>query len=834
MKHAVRIPAFLLTAVLLMNLVFSVFALDGGADQALPKEQKGQSNGASVVVTAEAKYYFGWAGTFIGDLCFVEQVEPGYNAIVDYKGNIIWKLKEGEKSAQIYKSGFLSVFSDPTRGQYYNANRTQLSDGKYSYDPQHGVELKDHATGEASWLVADAVSSNGSSAGRALISLKAQTMLAQDFGEIWSGMVTVRENGKWGLRKLYGKLLISCTYDALELIGPNRLIGIKNGNGYILDLNGNTVKALGALSEFKSQERLYDLDRLLVKQGSFWGVMDLQGNLLIPCEYEELWYYNAPNIPENLYYGVKNGVEYSLGEGQNGARIPLGGVNDSDTSYAYVEPFGNNVYVRRDGGEYKYSVLDRTGAALLPGQYDSYVINGNRSHLLLEKQQTNDKGQTVLTYTVYRADMTTVMELNGLTSLNDEGIQNLSGSVVSFYNLEGYLLGTIDNVSFVNGEDSLVVLGRGSSYALADSAGNLFTDFIYQDIMRIEGKEIVAARQGNTWYLLNYNGRKVLNDPLDLYPLFYYGTTYSFFLSNGKYGVCKYVPAAAECSNSDTGKHRWERKSAVTAATCTETGEQCYRCAVCGATKTEITPIDPDNHAWTLTEVLTEAEEGGLHACTGLYTCSRCEEAKEAPLCAAEVFTDMPAEGNWAHAPIDWAYFHGITSGKTAATFAPKDTVTRAEAMTFLWKTVGSPEPNAEENPFTDVAEGKYFYKPVLWAVENGITGGATETTFAPKQKCTRAQIMMFLWAAAGRPEPETTENPFTDVPSNKYYYSAVLWAVENNITGGIAPDKFGPNNTCTRAQIVTFLYKAAPLLTADPQPEPDPEPDPTPDPETP
>ena len=199
MKHAVRIPAFLLTAVLLMNLVFSVFALDGGADQALPKEHKGQSNGASVVVTAEAKYYFGWAGTFIGDLCFVEQVEPGYNAIVDYKGNIIWKLKEGEKSAQIYKSGFLSVFSDPTRGQYYNANRTQLSDGKYSYDPQHGVELKDHATGEASWLVADAVSSNGSSAGRALISLKAQTMLAQDFGEIWSGMVTVRENGKWGL-----------------------------------------------------------------------------------------------------------------------------------------------------------------------------------------------------------------------------------------------------------------------------------------------------------------------------------------------------------------------------------------------------------------------------------------------------------------------------------------------------------------------------------------------------------------------------------------------------------------------------------------------------------
>ena len=94
-----------------------------------------------------------------------------------------------------------------------------------------------------------------------------------------------------------------------------------------------------------------------------------------------------------------------------------------------------------------------------------------------------------------------------------------------------------------------------------------------------------------------------------------------------------------------------------------------------------------------------------------------------------------------------------------------------------------------------------------------------------------RAQIMMFLWAAAGRPEPETDENPFTDVAENKYYYSAVLWAVENGITGGIAPDKFGPNNTCTRAQIVTFLYKAESLLLEDPLPDPEPDPEPDPDP---
>lgn len=263
--------------------------------------------------------------------------------------------------------------------------------------------------------------------------------------------------------------------------------------------------------------------------------------------------------------------------------------------------------------------------------------------------------------------------------------------------------------------------------------------------------------------------------------------------------------------------HSWNEGEVTGEPSCVQDGVKQYECARCGETKDETIPAL--GHVWTLTEVLTEEESA--HASMGLYTCSRCNETKEARLCAAEVFTDMPAEGNWAHAPIDWAYFDGITAGKTANTFAPKYVVTRAEAMTFLWKVMGSPEPETQDNPFTDVPEGKYFYKPVMWAVENGVTSGATETTFAPKQKCSRAQIMMFLWAAAGKPEPDTEENPFTDVSENKYYYKAVLWAVENGITGGIAADKFGPNNTCTRAQIVTFLYKAQPLLTTEPDPDP-------------
>ena len=110
--------------------------------------------------------------------------------------------------------------------------------------------------------------------------------------------------------------------------------------------------------------------------------------------------------------------------------------------------------------------------------------------------------------------------------------------------------------------------------------------------------------------------------------------------------------------------------------------------------------------------------------------------------------------------------------------------------------------------PFTDVAEESYYYKAVLWAVENGITKGTSETTFSPYKDCTRAQIVTFLWNAEKRPTVDA-ENSFTDVRDDSYYSSAVLWAAAQDITNGTSETTFSPNNTCTRAQIVTFLYRA-------------------------
>ena len=172
----------------------------------------------------------------------------------------------------------------------------------------------------------------------------------------------------------------------------------------------------------------------------------------------------------------------------------------------------------------------------------------------------------------------------------------------------------------------------------------------------------------------------------------------------------------------------------------------------------------------------------------------------------AQRFTDVSA-GSYFYDAVYWAVGRGITNGMTATTFGPNLTCTRAQAVTFLWRAAGSPEPETEELPFADVASGAYYYKAVLWAVENGITNGTSDTTFSPNADCTRAQIVTFLWRSQQSPKADAA-NPFADVAAEDYYSDAVLWAVEQKITAGTTANSFSPDADCTRAQIVTFLYR--------------------------
>ena len=182
--------------------------------------------------------------------------------------------------------------------------------------------------------------------------------------------------------------------------------------------------------------------------------------------------------------------------------------------------------------------------------------------------------------------------------------------------------------------------------------------------------------------------------------------------------------------------------------------------------------------------------------------------------CRPDLFTDVNIN-DYFFIPVIWAVSHEpqITAGIGNSQFGSNNNCTREQIVTFLWAANGKPEPEGTGATFSDVSADAWYYKPVAWAVENGITSGMGDGSFGVGQSCTRAQAMTFLWAAKGKPAPETAASPFSDVSEGDWYYDAVLWAYENEVTAGMGDGSFGANSTCTRAQIITFLYKAYVIL---------------------
>ena len=250
-------------------------------------------------------------------------------------------------------------------------------------------------------------------------------------------------------------------------------------------------------------------------------------------------------------------------------------------------------------------------------------------------------------------------------------------------------------------------------------------------------------------------------------------------------------------------------------ATCTEdgyTGDEV--CAACGETVSTGSVIPATGHSWgdwVVTTQPTATTEG-----VETRTCSNCGAAETRAIpaqpencdggdgCPSGNFTDVDLTAYY-HLPMDWAVMTGVTTGVTPTAFRPNVSCTRAQMVTFLWRAAGSPEPTLQESPFVDVGD-QYYAKAVLWAVENEITTGVDATHFMPNRTVTRAQTVTLLWRMQGEPNP-TGGTSFPDVPANAYYAKAVAWAAEQGITTG-TNGRFNPNNDCTRAQIVTFLYR--------------------------
>lgn len=243
--------------------------------------------------------------------------------------------------------------------------------------------------------------------------------------------------------------------------------------------------------------------------------------------------------------------------------------------------------------------------------------------------------------------------------------------------------------------------------------------------------------------------------------------------------------------------------------TCTEKGKKAYVGLRTGALA-GVEMTDALGHAWNEGEVIVA--ENYLQAGEMKYTCNRCGATKteEIPR-KTNPFEDV-AEEDYFFTPVMWAISQDpqVTSGVDATHFAPHNNCTREQIVTFLWAAAGKPEPAGTGNSFTDVKPDAWYYKAVMWAVEHQITAGFPDGSFGVSQSCTRAQAMTFLWASMNRPTPETSESPFFDVKEGDWFYNPILWAAEHQITAGIGDGLFGVDYTCTRCQIMTFLYKTS------------------------
>lgn len=212
------------------------------------------------------------------------------------------------------------------------------------------------------------------------------------------------------------------------------------------------------------------------------------------------------------------------------------------------------------------------------------------------------------------------------------------------------------------------------------------------------------------------------------------------------------------------------------------------------------------------TEVQTTALKDGWYTIsfagkTGYISASYTTTTKPGQITTTG-FTDVPKTA-WYYDAVNWAVKKGIAAGTSKTTFSPNQVCTRAQAITFLWRNAGSPDvTKSVANKFSDVKSSDWYYKAVMWAVSKNITSGTSATTFSPSKTCSRCEIVTFMWKANGK-KKAAVKNPFTDVKVSDWYYEPVMWAVANGITSGVTKTTFAPKDSCTRAQVVTFLYNS-------------------------
>ncbi len=432
------------------------------------------------------------------------------------------------------------------------------------------------------------------------------------------------------------------------------------------------------------------------------------------------------------------------------------------------------------------SVTSYDKLELDPGNWEgSYVLTYNSSVVLDASGENTGSGLGSKNAAVALESTGIVPDGNTLTEVDDKYVYAVEPSAVTPGAYTIRMLGSENYIAYIGNTNSITTVTN-------------------------------AANASAQWYLRYENGLAVIQNVNTPARYIQYNTTtknFRCYLNTMKNLTLYAGVLGTSYFTTELGsacEHSYE--SVVTAPACTVGGYTTYTCTKCGYSYVD-DRTEPLGHDFQYAQTVAPTAEAQGY---DLYVCSRCDAQEQRNFTEPQPgnpFVDV-AETDYFYDAVLWAVNAKpqITAGTDETHFSPNNPCTRAQVVTFLWRAFGAPEAGADaENGFTDVKTGAYYYDAVLWAVVNQVTSGTSGTLFSPDASCTRAQVVTFLWRANGEPEPtaEGSQTAFTDVKDTAFYYKAVLWAVQNGITAGTGNGKFSPNSSCTRAQVVTFLYRA-------------------------
>ncbi len=688
---------------LLFSLTVSALAVQPPDFFALA-EKGNQDTVPGVIVTTPPKFYVSEIRSFCGKYTSYRDAGTGKFGITDYLGNTYFQATgQIYDMTEISDSGLVGVATE--RGwQPFNIYGKRLCDEQYfSYEL---FVVPDWATGSNRYMAGELRSKDSPApVGGMIVDVYGHQMVAEDTSVVYDGKMAYKQNGKWGLCKLFGETLLPCTYDYLRLVAKDILLAEKDGVYSLIDPAGKQLLALDMYEDVKSDMPSYE--RILVKKNGKWGVLDLKGNQILPCIYTELSY---PSTDAD-YYGKIDGVWHCLTE--SGTDIPYGD-NQWDGG---IQKISQDIYLSNIKNHGR-TLTDHLGNPLIPDWYTfDRVENG-----FVMLATSSDTRPPVYDGSVFNENAEKVLDFSGVSNFGatKDRVVLYKNNTVEFYDAEGVLQQTLENIDSLWIIDWYCVVQRGGKYAMTNSVGKLVTGFDYSDVSYVD-ESLLQMEKAGKWYLMNGAGTQVLEYPLEAMGSFDrdHGTDdlYSYYKTNGAVGFMKYR-GTDDPAFWDVDKNAWYAKNV----------DFCEKAGLmngvgCGS--------------FAPTQTMTRAMLVQV-----LYNLSG---EKNAPY----GFTDVPSNA-WYYDAVNWAAANGIVNGVGDGKFSPNAPVTREQTVTILRRFAlnFSEAPFNEEalDGFSDASLVSAFARDSMcWAVQIGLINGRTPTTLAPNGQTTRAEIAALL-----------------------------------------------------------------------------------------